>query len=72
MTEIKSLLVYCGANEGFHPMYGEAAKKLGMILAREKIKLIFGFNIRLYTIMIYFLILKNIYLLVITRQKTKI
>jgi uncharacterized protein (TIGR00730 family) len=34
--------VYCGANEGFHPMYGEAAKKLGMVLAREKIKLIYG------------------------------
>lgn len=42
MTEIKSLLVYCGANEGFHPMYGEAAKGLGKILAREKIKLIYG------------------------------
>src|SRR5665213_4300797 len=42
MVEIKSLLVYCGANEGFHPMHGEAAKKLGRILAREKIKLIYG------------------------------
>jgi len=42
MVEIKSLLVYCGASEGFHPMYGDAAKKLGRILAREKIKLIYG------------------------------
>lgn len=42
MTEIKSLLVYCGANEGFHPMYAEAAKGLGKILVREKIKLIYG------------------------------
>lgn len=42
MTEIKSLLVYCGSNEGFHPMYGEAAKGMGRILAREKIKLIYG------------------------------
>jgi uncharacterized protein (TIGR00730 family) len=42
MIEIKSLLVYCGANEGFHPMYTEAAKGLGKILVREKIKLIYG------------------------------
>ncbi len=42
MTEIKSLLVYCGANDGFHPMFGESAKGLGKILAREKIKLIYG------------------------------
>lgn len=42
MIELKSLLVYCGANEGFHPMYGDAAKKLGRILAREKIKLVYG------------------------------
>lgn len=42
MPEIKSLLVYCGANEGFHPMYAEAAKGLGKILVREKIKLIYG------------------------------
>jgi uncharacterized protein (TIGR00730 family) len=42
MTEIKSLLVYCGANEGFHPMYADAAKGLGKILVREKIKLIYG------------------------------
>ncbi|MCX6312673.1 MAG: TIGR00730 family Rossman fold protein [Bacteroidetes bacterium] len=42
MTEIKSLLVYCGAHEGFHPKFGEAAKGLGKILAREKIKLIYG------------------------------
>ncbi|HET6992201.1 MAG TPA: TIGR00730 family Rossman fold protein [Bacteroidia bacterium] len=42
MIEIKSLLVYCGANEGYHPMYTEAAKGLGKILVREKIKLIYG------------------------------
>lgn len=42
MKPIRSLLVYCGANEGGHPSYREAAEQLGALLAKEKIRLVYG------------------------------
>ena len=42
MTEIKALLVYCGANEGYQPAFTHTAQRLGELLAKEKIKLIYG------------------------------
>ncbi len=42
MTEIKSLLVYCGASEGYQPAFTIAAQRLGELLAKEKIKLVYG------------------------------
>jgi uncharacterized protein (TIGR00730 family) len=42
MAEIKALLVYCGANEGYHPSFTVTAKRLGELLAKEKIKLVYG------------------------------
>jgi uncharacterized protein (TIGR00730 family) len=42
MTEIKALLVYCGASEGYQPAFTIVAQRLGELLAKEKIKLIYG------------------------------
>ncbi len=42
MTEIKALLVYCGASEGYQPAFTRTAQRLGELLAKEKIKLIYG------------------------------
>lgn len=42
MNEIKSLLVYCGAHEGYNPSFTQAAKRLGQLMANENIKLIYG------------------------------
>lgn len=42
MNEIKALLVYCGASEGYQPAFTIAAQRLGQLLAKEKIKLIYG------------------------------
>lgn len=42
MAEIKALLVYCGASEGYHPSFTVTAKRLGELLAKEKIKLVYG------------------------------
>jgi uncharacterized protein (TIGR00730 family) len=42
MSKVTSLLVYCGANEGSHPAYREAAIETGRLLARENIALVYG------------------------------
>src|ERR1041385_8243806 len=42
MNEIKSLLVYCGAHEGYNPSFTQAAKRLGELMAKENIRLIYG------------------------------
>jgi len=39
---MKSILVYCGANEGKNPAYREAAQALGNQLVNKNIKLVFG------------------------------
>jgi uncharacterized protein (TIGR00730 family) len=39
---MKSLVVYCGANPGHNPIYGEAAFALGAELAKRNIRLIYG------------------------------
>ncbi len=39
---MKSILVYCGANEGKNPIYKETAHALGRKLVDKNIKLIFG------------------------------
>lgn len=40
--EIKSVAVYCGHQPGNNPEYERDAKKIGEILARNKITLVFG------------------------------
>ena len=42
MAEICSVCVYCGSSAGDDPMYVAAARKLGQILARERIRLVYG------------------------------
>ena len=42
MAEIRSVCVYCGSSAGDDPIYVAAARKLGQILAREKIRLVYG------------------------------
>ncbi|MEZ4924922.1 MAG: TIGR00730 family Rossman fold protein [Saprospiraceae bacterium] len=39
---MKSIAVFCGANKGNKPWFGEAATELGKILAERKIKVVFG------------------------------
>jgi uncharacterized protein (TIGR00730 family) len=39
---MKRLAVYCGSNPGKNPAYTVAAEKLGALLAREKIELVYG------------------------------
>ncbi len=39
---MKSVVVFCGSNNGTNPAYQEVAKEVGTILAKEKIKLIYG------------------------------
>ncbi|MCF2446032.1 TIGR00730 family Rossman fold protein [Dyadobacter sp. CY345] len=39
---MKSIVVYCGSNFGFKPVYSEAAYELGAALAKNNIKLIYG------------------------------
>ncbi len=41
-TLMKSILVYCGANEGNKAVYKEAAKEVGTMLAAKNIRLIYG------------------------------
>lgn len=41
-TKIKSVAVYCGHQEGNNPEYIRDAKKIGELLARNKITLVFG------------------------------
>ena len=42
MTDIKSVCVYCGSQPGNHPVYREAARKLGADLARNNLRLVYG------------------------------
>jgi uncharacterized protein (TIGR00730 family) len=39
---MKRIAVYCGSNKGVRPEYHTAAEKLGALLAREKIELVYG------------------------------
>lgn len=39
---MKRIAVFCGSNRGVRPAYSEAAARLGELLAREKIELVYG------------------------------
>lgn len=39
---MERLCVFCGTNTGTRPEYGQAARRLGEVLAAEKIELIYG------------------------------
>lgn len=39
---MKSIAVFCGANQGNNPVYAAAAQSFGQLLARESITLVFG------------------------------
>jgi uncharacterized protein (TIGR00730 family) len=39
---MKRIAVYCGSNKGVRPEYATAAEQLGILLAREKIELVYG------------------------------
>jgi uncharacterized protein (TIGR00730 family) len=39
---MKSLLVYCGANPGFNPIYQETARNLGHEMVKRGMRLIYG------------------------------
>lgn len=41
-TSIKNICVYCGAGIGARPSYAEAARALGLAMAREGIGLVYG------------------------------
>jgi uncharacterized protein (TIGR00730 family) len=42
MLQLKSILVYCGANSGKHPVYHEAAVALGKLFVEQNIRLVYG------------------------------
>jgi len=42
MADLKSLCVYCGANPGAAPSYAAAAKALGVALAANDVRLVYG------------------------------
>ena len=42
MSKIKRICVYCGSSSGNDPAYAAAARQFGEILARNKIRLIYG------------------------------
>lgn len=42
MSQIHSLLVYCGANSGKKPVYADRTRAFGKMLVREKIRLVYG------------------------------
>jgi uncharacterized protein (TIGR00730 family) len=42
MAEIRNVCVYCGSSVGDDAIYVAAARKLGQILARERIRLVYG------------------------------
>jgi uncharacterized protein (TIGR00730 family) len=42
MTELKSICIYCGSGHGSDPAFTEAARLLGITLAREGIRLVYG------------------------------
>lgn len=39
---MKNICVYCGSRPGNHPMYLEAAKKMGQALVRRELNLVYG------------------------------
>jgi uncharacterized protein (TIGR00730 family) len=39
---VKRICVFCGSNSGFRPEYGAAASRLGCLLARRAIGLVYG------------------------------
>jgi len=39
---MKRIAVFCGSNKGARPAYTEAAERLGELLARERIELVYG------------------------------
>lgn len=39
---MKRIAVYCGSNKGIRPEYAAAAEKVGTLIAREKIELVYG------------------------------
>lgn len=41
-STIKNICVYCGSGVGAHPVYAEAAKTLGRLMAEEGIGLVYG------------------------------
>jgi uncharacterized protein (TIGR00730 family) len=42
MSKLHSICVYCGSSAGVRPSYAEAARQIGMELAREQIRLVYG------------------------------
>jgi uncharacterized protein (TIGR00730 family) len=42
MAELKNVCVYCGSAKGGNPAYLRAARVLGTVLGREKIRLVYG------------------------------
>ncbi len=42
LQKIKSICVYCGSSPGTNPVYIEAAKTFGALLARHNIELVYG------------------------------
>lgn len=42
MAKLKSIAVFCGSSEGFHPIYGQIAQRLGACLAENNITLVYG------------------------------
>ena len=42
MSTLHSICVYCGSSPGVRPAYAEAARRIGMELAREQIRLVYG------------------------------
>jgi hypothetical protein len=42
MAEIRSVCVYCGSSAGKDPIFRETARRLGTLLARERIRLVYG------------------------------
>lgn len=41
-TDIRSLCVFCGSSSGIREAYVQAARDLGALLARQKIRLVYG------------------------------
>ena len=41
-NKIEKIAVYCGAAAGISPVYADAARELGRLLARENIEIIYG------------------------------
>ena len=43
---VKSLCVFCGASPGRRPVYSEAARRFGVLLAERNIRIVFGGSAR--------------------------